>query len=515
MKNLAVVKKGMYFDSVTLMGVSKRLLNLDGVEKVSVSMGTELNQDLLRDAQMNTPETDAATPNDLMIVLRYNDDLDSEVLLEQIEKELSRKPSMDAVGGDVIPSTVRTALSAKPNGNLVVLSVPGQYAAYEAMNALRQGLHVMMFSDNVSVEDEIHLKQYAHEKGLLMMGPDCGTAIINQTALCFANVVQNGPVGVVGASGTGTQEVTCLLDAAGVGISQAIGTGGRDLSEAVGATMTIDALHALDQDPTTKILLVVAKAPDVSVMDKLVNEAKQLTKEVVFCFLSPEKYEDQEKISFANTLEEAVLKVLSKLDVNEKFEVELPNKDDIDSMLAGLQPTQKYLRGVFCGGTLTNEARMIFKQICPDFPVLSNISHEPSEQLTDPNQSSFNALIDMGDDLYTKGRAHPMIDPELRNLRLLQEALDPETAVVLFDLVLGYGANEDPLTPVLSVIEKAQQELSAQNRKVNFIGYVLGTDGDPQNRSYCIERLKQAGVVVAKTNAQAARIAAQLIKEVK
>lgn len=505
----------MYFDSVTLMGVSKRLLDIDGVEKVSVSMGTDLNKDLLRDAGMNGPETDLAGPNDLMIVLLHKEDADSEAILQKIEKELSRKPSMELEGGDVAPSSIRTALSAKPEGNVVLVSVPGQYAAYEAKQALRQGLHVMMFSDNVSLEDEVELKRFAHERNLLMMGPDCGTAIINQAALCFGNAVKAGPVGIVGASGTGMQEVSCLLDAAGVGVSQALGTGGRDLSEAVGAIMTIDALRALDSDDATKVLLVVGKAPDKPVMEKLVSEAGSLHKDVVFCFLSPEKYADKEGFLFANTLEGAVLKVLGRLSDSERLlDVELPNKDLIAKMSSDLKPQQKHLRGVFCGGTLANEARMIFKEECPGIPIFSNIAHEADEKLPADGRCEFSSVVDMGDDEFTRGRAHPMIDPELRNQRICEEALDPTVAVVLFDLVLGFGASKDPLTPLLKSIAEAQSALAAEDRKVVFVGYVLGTDADPQSRSACIDQLKKAGVVVAKTNAQAARIASELIKEV-
>src|SRR5690606_14776291 len=125
---------------------------------------------------------------------------------------------------------------------------PGVYAAFEAFRALENNLNVMMFSDNVTVEDEIKLKDLAVKKDLLMMGPDCGTAIINGVGLCFANKIKRGPIGLVAASGTGLQEVTVLIDQFGGGISQAIGVGGRDLSKDVMGRMTLHAINALNAD---------------------------------------------------------------------------------------------------------------------------------------------------------------------------------------------------------------------------------------------------------------------------
>lgn len=310
MNNIALVKKSTYFDSVTLMGLSKRLSLLPGVLKVSLSMGTELNQSLLKQSGMNSEETDAATPNDLMIALVLEEGVDSRELLEQVERALTRKNNADA--GEQVPArSIRGAIDRLQDANLAIISVPGEYAAFEAKRALDNNLHVMLFSDNVSIEDEIKLKKIAHEKGLLMMGPDCGTAIINQKPLCFANAVQPGSVGIVGASGTGMQEVISLLDAAGEGISQAIGTGGRDLSNAVGGIMSLDALDSLSKDEQTEIIVFVAKAPEVGVIQKIESVVSSYTKPVVLCFLS-DKIQPKKKgsVYYVNSLEQAALSVL-------------------------------------------------------------------------------------------------------------------------------------------------------------------------------------------------------------
>ena len=284
MKNIATVKKSTYFDSVTLMGVSKRLEKQEGIVKVSVSMGTELNQGLLREAGLNTPETDAAGPNDLMIVVVCEDNHDEAEILRLVEDALTRREAADAAH-EADPATIRTALHRTPDANLALISVPGVYAGFEAKRALQAGLNVMIFSDNVSVEEEVALKKLAHEKGLLVMGPDCGTAVINGVGLAFANGLRRGEVGVVGASGTGMQEVTALLDCAGVGISQAIGTGGRDLSDAVGGVMTADALSMLAADEQTKVLVVIAKSCAGKAAQKISATLANIEKPTVLCFL--------------------------------------------------------------------------------------------------------------------------------------------------------------------------------------------------------------------------------------
>jgi FdrA protein len=512
-KTFSLVRKNAYFDSVTLMGISKRLGELDGVLNVSVSMGTELNQSLLRDGGLNTLETDAATPNDLMIVFQLENAGRADEVLEAVEKALVKRSSSAA--GKALPVGIKSALNVLPDANLAVISLPGEFAAFEARKALLAGLHVMMFSDNVSVDDELMLKTLAHEKGLLMMGPDCGTAIINQKALCFANVVSAGRVGVIGASGTGTQELTVLLDQYGLGVSQVIGTGGRDLSKAINAIMMCDALQALADDAGTDLIILVSKPPEKSVAEKVYALARTLAKPVIACFLREgASAPDEGNIRFANTLEEGAHKAIGLLSPDFQAQVEAVDLQVVAAAVAKLGRGQHFVRGVFCGGTLTDEARIVFRNRNKVLPCFGNTAKQAEQKLADPHVSQANSFVDMGDDAFTVGRPHPMIDPTLRNARLVQEASDPQTAVILFDVVLGYGSHEDPAGVALEGIKAARQAAHQQGRELVFVGYVLGTDKDPQHLQAQVQKLKSAGVVLGRTNAHAARIAAEIIKGV-
>lgn len=512
MKNIATVKKSTYFDSVTLMGVSKRLEKLDGIVKVSVSMGTELNQGLLREAGLNTPETDAAGPNDLMIVVVCNDDQDEKELLAKVEETLMRREAADATR-EADPATIRTALQRTPGANMALISVPGAYAGFEAKRALEAGLNVMIFSDNVPVEEEVMLKKLAHEKGLLVMGPDCGTAVINGKGLAFANNLRRGEVGVVGASGTGMQEVTALLDCAGVGISQAVGTGGRDLSDAVGGIMTVDALKMLAEDPQTKVIVVVGKSCGSKAAQRISALLADVEKTTVLCFLeSGAQIAAAGNVLVADTLEKAAAEAARLAGVGAIAQDDEVLYKQAKEAFGKLTPMQRYVRGIFCGGTLANECRKIFKAMRPEASVFSNIAHDPVEKY-DGSQVAADIFLDMGDDEFTVGRAHPMIDPSIRNDRLFAEATDPNVGLVLFDVVLGYGAARDPLDGLAQAIQSARKTCQDEGRDVIFIAHVLGTDTDPQNRVTVVQQLQKLGVIVAATNAQAARLAACLKKE--
>ena len=514
MKIFSLIKKNSYFDSVTLMGISKRLGELAGVFNVSVSMGTELNQSLLRDSKMNTLETDEATPNDLMITFQLEEEGNADSVFDAVEKALVKRSGSSASKSK--PVGMKSALDVLPDANMVVISLPGEYAAFEARKALQNDLHVMVFSDNVSIEDELMLKTLAHEKGLLLMGPDCGTAIINQKALCFANVVSKGRVGVIGASGTGTQEVTVLLDQYGLGVSQVIGTGGRDLSKTINAVMMCDALQALANDPDTDLIMLVSKPPEASVAEKVCRLAQGIAKPVVACFLSEgESAKSTGTLHFANTLEEGVHKAITVLNPDFLAEEESVNPAEVAAAIKRLGQGQKYVRGIFCGGTLTDEARIVFKNKNKGLPCYANTSKKAEEKLADPHISQANSFVDMGDDVFTVGKPHPMIDPTLRNQRIVQEATDPATAVILIDVVLGFGSHEDPAGVALEGIREARKQLHSLGRDVIFVGYVLGTDKDPQHMQAQVQKLKSAGVILGRTNAHAARIAAEIIKGIR
>ncbi len=279
-----LIKTSEYHDSVSLMLVARELTEFPGVEDASVVMGTEANKSLLEQAGLLTPEADATTPNDLIIAVKADDDV-AEKALEEAEKILSKKQTAGGEGAEFLAKSVRGAVRSHPEANMAIISVAGRYAAEEAWEALFQGLHVLLFSDNVSLEDEIALKKFAAEHGLLLMGPGAGTAIINGVALGFANVIPEGPVGIVSAAGTGLQEVSTLLAKNGIGITQGIGTGGRDLKELVNGIMMLAGLKALQEDENTKYIVLVGKPPAPSVTKLVMDQIAKGDKPTVMCFM--------------------------------------------------------------------------------------------------------------------------------------------------------------------------------------------------------------------------------------
>ena len=309
------------------------------------------------------------------------------------------------------------------------------------------------------------------------------------------------------------QEVTALLDCAGVGISQAIGTGGRDLSDAVGGVMTADALSMLAADEQTKVLVVIAKSCAGKAAQKISATLANIEKPTVLCFLeSGARVVAAGNVVVVDTLEDAAREAARLAGADFDVENEDVLFNEAAQSLSDLAETQRYVRGIFCGGTLANECRKIFKRACPQASVFSNIAHEADEKY-DGTQVKADLFLDMGDDEFTVGRAHPMIDPSIRNDRVLAEATNENVGVVLFDVVLGYGAARDPLDGLTQAIETAQAAVKEQGRHVIFLAHVLGTDSDPQSRAAVVDALRKLGVIVAATNAQAARLCARLKKE--
>ncbi|MBN1314612.1 MAG: acyl-CoA synthetase FdrA, partial [Anaerolineales bacterium] len=398
--------------------------------------------------------------------------------------------------------------------NLVLISVPGDYAAAEAHRALDLGLHVMLFSDNVSLDDEVELKKKGCERGLLVMGPDCGTAIVNQVGLGFANIVKRGPVGIVGASGTGIQEISVLLDRLSVGISHAIGTGGRDLYAAVGGATMLMGLELLAADDDTKVIVLTSKPPDAAVSKKILEKAVACSKPVVVNFLGGDpELAAQAGLAPARTLEEAAVKAAGlAIDQDRSEMIAVSRQDGLKQLVSRqvdqLKPGQQFMRGLYTGGTLCYEAMLVLNDTIGD--VYSNIPLKPEYRLQDSWRSCGHTLVDLGDDEFTRGRAHPMIDPTLRNQRLILEAQDPETAVILMDVVLGYGSHPDPAGELAATIKKIRDMHSQESRYVAMVASVCGTDADPQEFSRQKEQLENAGVVVASSNAEAAAITAAI-----
>ncbi|WP_026564745.1 acyl-CoA synthetase FdrA [Bacillus sp. UNC41MFS5] len=506
----AIVKANTYFDSVSLMSLSTKANQIEGVEQAIIAMGTEMNKEVMKNVGLMTSEVEEAKSSDLIIVVNAANDEKCESAFIGIE-ELMTKKETSTEKGEVKYSTITSASQGIPEANLAVIAVNGAYATREARKALENNLHVMLFSDNVCIEDEIELKKLAHEKGLLMMGPDCGTAIIGNVALCFANVVRKGNIGIVGASGTGSQEVSVRIHEFGGGITQMIGTGGRDLKEEIGGIMMLDGIKALEEDDATKVILLVSKPPAPSVEEKVLAQIKQCKKPVVVWFVGG----DEEKVKqagghFAKMSKEAALKAVLLAGADEsKINKRALNIPLIEEVRTKLTPEQKYIRGLFSGGTLCDEA--MHAAIEKFDNVYSNIQRDPNYRLKDKNISQEHTFIDFGDDEFTQGKPHPMIDPSTRISRFIQEAKDPSVGVIVMDFVLGYGAHEDPVGAMLPAIIEAKQNAEQEGRHLEIIGYVLGTDLDPQNLEEQVEKLLASGVTHASSSQNAGLLAREFV----
>ncbi|WP_110932926.1 acyl-CoA synthetase FdrA [Paenibacillus bouchesdurhonensis] len=512
MSTKIVIKPNTYFDSVSLMSLSTKANQIEGVEQAVIAMGTEMNKEVLRNVGLITPELEAVKTGDLMIVVKAATDELSENAYAEIEKLFTQKTTSKGASEIKFP-TIDSAAQNIPDANLAVISVNGAFAAREARKALENDLHVMLFSDNVSIEDEIELKKLAHEKGLLMMGPDCGTAIIGNVGLCFANKVRKGNVGIVGASGTGSQEISVRVHDFGGGVSQLIGTGGRDLTEQVGGIMMLDGMKALNDDEETKVIVLISKPPAKSVEEKVLAEIQYCKKPVVVCFIGGSE-EDVVKAGghFAKTTKEAALKAVVLAGADEstinKRALNLPLIEEIKGKLS---PEQKYIRGLFCGGTLCDESMYLAMEKYED--VYSNIPKTEEYRLEDVNVSQAHTFIDFGDDEYTKGKPHPMIDPTSRISRFLQEAKDPSVGVILMDFVIGFGSHEDPVGVMLPAIIKAKEEAAKEGRHLEILGYVLGTELDNQNFADQVAKLESAGVTIASSSTNAGLLARGFVEK--
>lgn len=508
-----IIEKNAYHDSVTLMSLSGKVLQQEGVVEAVVSMATAMNKELLENVGMSTEEVQNATENDLIIAVKSKSEVELEQALNYINEQLSSKKSSNNKQGIQSVTTFKGALSALPEANMAVISVPGEYAAREAKQALNNGLNVMLFSDNVSIEDERELKLLGAEKKLLVMGPDCGTAMINQTGLCFANDVRKGAIGLVAASGTGLQEVAVQINRLGYGITHAIGTGGRDLHEKIGGIMMLEGLELLNEDEDTKVITLISKPPAKSIQEKILNKVREISKPVVVCFLDGDKEAiEQSGAIFAPTLIEGARQSILALDENAIFDVGLraDEKDWVAQKIKQLSDSQKYLKGLFCGGTLTAEALSLLREEIDGLK--SNVAKLQHEKLEDVSASDTHILLDMGDDVFTKGKPHPMIEPNLRNERIIKEAKNENTAVLLLDFEIGYGSHEDPVGESFETLKEAQKIAEENGRSLPIVAYICGTDTDKQGLTEQENKLRELGIFVAESNEKASKIAGMIAK---
>jgi FdrA protein len=505
------IQPDSYHDSVLLMRLSQSLRQLDGVEDAAVIMGTPANRALLREQGYAGVELDRAAANDLVVAVR------GEIALESVKAEVDRllhaePPPEPLATGVARPTSLRAALEAHPEAGLVLISVPGEHAVREARLAIWLGRHVMLFSDNVPVEDEIALKREALSRHLLLMGPDCGTAIVNGLPLGFANAVRRGPIGIVGAAGTGIQEVSSCIHRLGGGISQAIGTGGRDLSDAVGGMMTLFGVQLLAEDSNTRVLVVVSKPPSQAVAKCVVDALAETHKPAVVHFVGSDTraFGGRDDIVFARTLA-ATAEEACRLAGN----TGPPLSGGVDpaqvrSLAGRLQPGT-WLRGLFCGGTTGQEALAELGRLELQAPVRSNLQKAGPLHVDGTERTEGHLLLDLGDDVFTRGRPHPMLEPGLRNERLAAEMREPEVGLLLFDCVLGFGAHPDPAGVLAAAVCDARAVAGSRGRDLVAIASVTGTPDDPQDSRRQVRELEAADIVVEPSNAAAAALAAAVL----
>jgi len=489
----SIVKPNTYQDSLRLMQLSNALNGVDGVNEVSIMMGTPANKEVLRAAGLRTAELEGAKPTDLVIVADVADAAVGESLVARVNELLAHQAVASRRSGLRSARSLERAVGIVGEPDLALVSIPGEYVASEVQRLLDRNIHAFIFSDNVSVEDEVALKRRARESGLLVMGPDCGTGRLGGLPLAFANEVHEGSIGLLGASGSGLQEVMVQIDRLGGGVSHAIGLGGRDLGADVGGITCLQAMQALDQDAATTTVVLISKPPAPSVRDEVIGVARTLSKPVVAHLLGerPEAEADG-NVHYARTLQETA-----------RVAVELTGPRT--SRLVMLRPEQRWIKALYTGGSLASEAAMLLGGAL-------GASEDAEDRAGYLMKSGGHEVIDLGDDLYTRGRPHPMIDPSLRTERIPGVFADPENAVLLLDVVLGYGSAPDPAGALAPVIADGLARLHAGGRDIAVVASVCGTEDDPQSLSAQTLTLEQAGVAVLRDNAAAVRHAMAILR---
>jgi FdrA protein len=484
-----LIRADTYRDSVELMRVAALVEKVPGVSRAALMMATPANRELLSGAGLLDDRAATAGPNDLVVAVAAVDKAAGEHALAEAARLLDAAAAVSApVGEAPPPGSIAEASVDLERANLAIISTPGPYATAEGLKALKRGLHVFIFSDNVPVAEEVELKRLAVKKHLLVMGPDCGTAILDGVPLGFANAVRRGRIGLVGASGTGLQQVSCLIDRLGEGLSQVIGVGGHDLDERVGGIMMQAGIERLAADGGTRVIVLVSKPPAPAVARRILDLARAAGKPFVVNFLGgdPEVIREAGAVASA-TLEDAARDAVA-LARGHRAGRTAPARSAPPSKARRFARGQQLLQGLFSGGTLAQEAAIVLTTL--------GIKH---------------SVVDLGDDEFTIGRPHPMIDFRLRNERIVSAAKDPATAVILLDVVLGYGAHPDPAAALGSAIAAARKVATRSRRELAVVASVCGTKDDPQDLQRQERGLREAGVELAPSNAQAARMAAALL----
>lgn len=501
------ILRSTYLDSVSLMRISKIATDSPGVTSAVISMATDTNLALMKEVGFPLGAIGEVSANDLVIAVDAEDQAAVDRTFEMVKREI--KGGRRESGAALAPRSLEAAIREHPEVNLVLISVPGRYAAYEAQRALAAGRHVMIFSDNVSIEDEVDLKQIGAREGLLVMGPDCGTAMIGGVGLGFANDVPPGKTGIVSASGTGAQEVASILGRLGLGVSHIIGTGGRDISKRVGAITMKMGIEALSEDGATEVIVLISKAPDPGVAEAILAVAARSGKPCIVGFAGRQGGGEDGNLAFTATLTDTALAAAGVL-TGKPQEIS-PDFDGAGAARLGerLSSPRRYLRGLYSGGTLAQEALFLLE---PSLGAIhSNLHVEGMPALGDPAASEGHTIVDLGDDVFTRGRAHPMIDQAQRLARLKREVEDPETAIILLDVVLGYGCNSDPGGEIAAAYGEIIQSVGPGATMPIVVASICGTLGDPQGYDRQKQALEAAGVIIAPTNAYACGLVGELL----
>jgi succinyl-CoA synthetase alpha subunit len=500
-----LLKPNLYKDSVALMRIAEKLLQDPAIRRATLVMATPANKEILDEAGLLNAAASAANPSDLIIVVEADSEDAAKAAFDLVDTSLKGAAQVSGETREIAPRTMTMALPQLGGANIAQISAPGAYAGAEALKAVKAGLNVFLFSDNVLVEQERAVKQLAQSKGLLVMGPDCGTAIIAGVPLGFANVVRRGRVGYVGASGTGLQEVTAQTHLLGEGISHAIGTGGRDVKAEIGGITMLAALDLLANDVATEVIGIVSKPPAPAVMRAVIERAGKAGKPVVVCFLGGAAISAPANVHQTNNLQDCAAACVA-LAQGKKPVASMPAPG---KAAGGFAAGQKFIRGLYSGGTFCTEAQVVLRDT--GITAKSNVPLDQAQSLADIHKSEGHTMIDLGDDDFTVGKPHPMIDPSTRVARIAQEAADPQTAVILLDIVLGYAGHIDPAGALVPAILAAQTQAQAQGRRLVFVAFVCGTEEDPQVRSEQEDELVEAGCLLGRSSTEAARMAAALL----
>lgn len=500
-----------YRDSVQLLYAESILAESDGITQAHVAMGTLTQKQVFADMGLMDSAIISAKDQDLVIAAIAES---SSVFATAAQAAMASLAATDLGSAEkhTYPS-LEQALRERPDAQVCMISIPGEYAKAEALRALNSGMHVILFSSHIFPEDELELKLLARSKGLLLMGPDCGVVNLNGTAYLLSSLTHRGPFGLCGATGVGIQHIGALLHAAGSGVSQIIGTGGGDLKQPIGGLSMLSGIDALEADPQTQYILLASRKPDEKTMNTVFDRVSQCRKPVVLYFMGCDR-EPVEKAGaiYASNLDEVAVKALELIGIH----LPLQTEEELDALaqeaVRGMSPQQRYVRGLFTGGTYCDEAMRAMQAYIGG--IYSNCPVSPRLLLEDSRKTHHNACVDYGEDEFTVGKPHPTMEPSIRKPYILREGNDPHIAVMLFDFIFAAPAHPDPVGVVLEEIRQAQAAAASRGGKLAVVAAVCGTDADFQNLSEQKDKLRSIGAYVCDTNYLAAKLAGKIIQQI-